>query len=137
MRVGFGLRFTKDANSSMLYNLGVYPLVALGCAALVAYVLTHGESVPARLLSSRPVVFLGSISYGVYLYQVPFREIVTRVTGLSNRQALFIELPLTVLLSWVSFKFYEYPLIVWGTRKAEAMRRSLESKRGKDAITNA
>jgi peptidoglycan/LPS O-acetylase OafA/YrhL len=133
MRLGFGLRFTKDANSSLLYNLGVYPLIALGCAALVAYVLTHGESVLTRLLSSRPIVFLGSISYGVYLYQVPIREIVTCVTGLSIRHAFFIDLPLTILLSWVSFKFYEEPLLIWGKRKAQAMRRSVESQSGSHA----
>jgi peptidoglycan/LPS O-acetylase OafA/YrhL len=137
MRVGFGLRFTVAANSSMLYNLGVYPLVALACAALVAYVLTHGESVPVRLLSSRPIVFLGSISYGVYLYQVPIREIVTRVTGLTDRHAFFIDLPLTILLSWVSFKFYEQPLVTWGKRKAQAMRKSVESQCANDATRTA
>jgi peptidoglycan/LPS O-acetylase OafA/YrhL len=107
MRVGLGLSFTKDANSSILYNVAVYPLVALGCAALVAYVLTHGESICARLLSFRPVVFLGSISYGVYLYQVPIKQIVTRWTG------------------WTSFKVYERPFMVWGKRRLLALRKSV------------
>jgi len=124
MRIGFGLRFTKDATNGMLYNVGAYPLVALGCGALVAYVLTHGESALTRFLSSRLIVFVGSISYGVYLYQVPIREIVTRATGLTNRHAFFIDLPLSILISWVSFKFYERPLVVWGQRKAQAMRKS-------------
>ena len=130
LRVGFGLRFTKDANSSIFYNLSVYPLVALGSAALVAYVLTHSESVSARLLSSRPVVFLGSISYGLYPYQVPIREIVTHATGMTNRHAFFIDLPLTILFSWLSFKFYELPLVDWGKKKAQTMRLTVELRTG-------
>ena len=137
MRLAFGLRFTRAANSSVLYNLGVYPLVSLGCTALVAYVLTHGDSIPARLLSSRPIVFLGSISYGLYLYQVPILEIVVRATGLSSRQAVFIDLPLTIFLSWLSFKFYEQPLVIWGKRKAAEMRTLAESQRGNEAATTA
>jgi peptidoglycan/LPS O-acetylase OafA/YrhL len=125
MRVGLGLSFTKDANSSILYNVAVYPLVALGCAALVAYVLTHGESICARLLSFRPVVFLGSISYGVYLYQVPIKQIVTRWTGWTNRHAFFLDFPLTILFSWISFKVYERPFMVWGKRRLLALRKSV------------
>jgi peptidoglycan/LPS O-acetylase OafA/YrhL len=126
MRMGFGLRFTKDAHSSMLYNVGVYPLVALGTASLVGYVLTHDDSFLARLLSSRPLVFMGSISYGIYLYQVPIRDIITRATGLTNRQAFFIDLPLTVFLSWLSFKFYEKPILTWGKRQALGMRNTVK-----------
>jgi peptidoglycan/LPS O-acetylase OafA/YrhL len=128
MRVGLGLRFTKDANSGMLYNLAAYPLVALGCAALLAYVLTHGESVCVRLLSFGPVVFLGSISYGVYLYQVPIKQIVTRATGLTNRHAFFVDLPLTIFFSWMSFKFYERPFVIWGKKRAQALPKSVEPR---------
>ena len=64
-------------------------------------------------LSSKPVVFVGLISYSLYLWHWPIivfqKADAILVTGVSNRAAAFAVLAVTFLISILSWKFVELP----------------------------
>jgi peptidoglycan/LPS O-acetylase OafA/YrhL len=117
-RIAFGHGFTRDS-PTIIYNSLCYSLVSLVAFSLIAYLLTHPLSIAARILSWKPLVFTGVISYGLYLYQVLLRELLTRTWQISIRKALWIDTPVLFLLAWVSFTFYEKPIIRWGKRQSQ------------------
>jgi peptidoglycan/LPS O-acetylase OafA/YrhL len=85
--------------------------VAAGFACLVA-VGAAGEWVP-RLLRARFVVWLGVVSYGIYLWHQPLMCLLGG-HGLLPRN-LFVELPivlpLTLAVAWASWRFVEGPIL--------------------------
>jgi peptidoglycan/LPS O-acetylase OafA/YrhL len=85
--------------------------VAAGFAALVA-VGAAGEWFP-RLLRARFVVWLGVVSYGVYLWHQPVMCLMGG-HGLLPRNLLLelpIALPLTLAVAWASWRFVEQPVL--------------------------
>jgi peptidoglycan/LPS O-acetylase OafA/YrhL len=116
-RITLGNGFTRD-NPTIIYNSVCYSLVSLMASSLVAYLVTHPQSIAARILTWKPLVFTGMISYGLYLYQVILRETLTRTWHISIRGAFWIDTPILFLLARLSFAFYERPLIRWGKEKA-------------------
>jgi peptidoglycan/LPS O-acetylase OafA/YrhL len=92
--------------------------VALAAGLAIAYLLTQPRSVYSRWLSFRGIVFVGQISYGIYLYQVLIEEVVQRGLAITDRQAIWIDVPITIMVGWLSFQYLERPLIAWGRRRA-------------------
>jgi peptidoglycan/LPS O-acetylase OafA/YrhL len=117
LRIGLGHAFTRD-DPSPAYNGACYSLVSLAACSLIAFVVSHPRSLCSRALQWKPLVFTGTISYGLYLYQVLIRETLMRTWTLSGRTALFIDTPIIFLLAWLSFRFYEKPIIHWGKKRA-------------------
>jgi peptidoglycan/LPS O-acetylase OafA/YrhL len=37
---------------------------------------------------------------------------------LTDREAFWIDTPITFLIAWLSFRFYERPIIAWGKTRA-------------------
>jgi len=68
----------------------------------------------SRLMSLKPLVFLGEISFGIYILQMPIHNIsytIFKRVGASDTNTLFFTyLTILVLLSGLSFKFIETPL---------------------------
>lgn len=114
-RITFGLSFTRD-NPTAVYNSACYSLVSLVAFSLIAWLVTRPCSVATAALGWKPLVFTGVISYGLYLYQVMLRELVMSTWHVSIRNALWIDTPILFLAAWISFRFYEQPLIRWGKR---------------------
>ena len=54
------------------YLLFAIPIQNLGITACVAWCITNYKSLIGGVLNSRPLVFLGVISYSVYIWQQPF-----------------------------------------------------------------
>lgn len=85
-------------------------LPALGAAAVIAASNTRGWWQPTRLLSIRPMRFVGDISYSLYLWHWPLIIIAPSVPfwGLSiyHRVAL---LGICFLLAWLTKRFVEDP----------------------------
>jgi peptidoglycan/LPS O-acetylase OafA/YrhL len=80
----------------------------------------------SRVLSLGPVVFLGSISYGFYLFHLVLYEAAksfasTHGIGNSHHQLALPVFAAAVLLSWLSFIAYERPIIRWGQGKARQL----------------
>jgi peptidoglycan/LPS O-acetylase OafA/YrhL len=116
--------FHRDVNSVAFNSVG-YSLIALVAASFIAYVLLRPGSVFSKVLGAPVMAFFGRISYGMYLFHLLGIEIAEQVGeayGIHHpaRLAILSVLPVTAL-SWLSFRFYEEPLIKWGRRKAAQM----------------
>uniref|UniRef100_A0A6J5ZDW8 Unannotated protein n=1 Tax=freshwater metagenome TaxID=449393 RepID=A0A6J5ZDW8_9ZZZZ len=86
----------------------------------VGFALIVGVSAlrPPRLLELRPLVWVGTISYGLYLWHVPVL-LVLRANGLVPLNpwgATLIALPISLLLGWLSLRFVETPAMAWSRR---------------------
>jgi peptidoglycan/LPS O-acetylase OafA/YrhL len=88
---------------------GALPLVALGSAALLLGLQVDG---PVRTaLSIVPLVWLGRISYGVYLYHWPVYVIVDeRRTDLDGAPLVLLRLAITLAIAQVSYMLVELPI---------------------------
>ena len=100
------------------------PLVALAIAVLVYHLK---EPLPSMAwLSSRLLVWLGHVSFGIYLWHFQvMRAMVllfpdTWTSPLHSLLALMIAVPCTLALAALSFYLIERPLMGWGKRKLSA-----------------
>ncbi len=129
--------FHRDANTMLFNSLG-YWLVYLGAGFLIAHVLLRPSSPISRILEWKPAVFLGSISYGFYLFHP---------VGITLMEKLGIELkfvhyrtlsPLAFVIiaafSWLSFRYYEQPFIAWGKKIATRLQISTTKEREGSAV---
>lgn len=91
---------------------GWLPVFALASAALIVGLQT--ESPVRRLLSSRPLVWVGGVSYGIYLFHWPVFALVTSSSaGVDGVGLLAARLALTMLLTVVSARVIERPVRRW------------------------
>lgn len=107
------------------YGLLPAELVVL-IAPFLILSLMHGGSVTARILASRPVHFLGVISFSLYLWHLPLRTICVRFWPWAEDANLFHRMgyPLLVslIVSTLSFYLMERPA-------RRAIRRLVRSPR--------
>ncbi len=80
----------------------------LGAVALIAGGSATGRLGPARLTSARPMVFIGAISYSLYLWHYPVINLYTdwcgRAPGVSAGPVILVA---AVLLAWLTKTFVE------------------------------
>ncbi|GAA4604401.1 peptidoglycan/LPS O-acetylase OafA/YrhL [Actinoplanes octamycinicus] len=101
---------TASEHSAWLYRGGL-TLAALAAAAVIVDVVRHPRGLLARLLSVPPLVRLGRISYGVYLWHWPlFTFVTTDLTGLSRWPLLAVRLAGTLAVAVVSYHLVEQPV---------------------------
>jgi peptidoglycan/LPS O-acetylase OafA/YrhL len=99
-----------QGESSFLYN-GGFLIVAVCAGLVIAVVTSWPSSVLAWLLARRPLVFLGRISYGVYLYHwILFLTINEAHTGMAGFPLLVTRVAATLLVATVSWRFVEEPI---------------------------
>jgi peptidoglycan/LPS O-acetylase OafA/YrhL len=118
---------TSDHLTSARY-LARHELNAVLAVALVAPValgLVRGRA--ARVLELRPIVFVGVISYGIYLYHVGvlvfMLEHGLRPVDTGSRAAfLAIAAAASIFLGWASYRIVERPCIALGRRLADSRR---------------
>lgn len=83
--------------------------VALVSALLIAAVV-HGRF-PAQLLEARPLVAIGKVSYGIYLYHWPvFLVLDAERTGLPQVPLFVVRCLATAVLTVVSYQLIEQPI---------------------------
>lgn len=85
-------------------------LPTLGTAAVIAAGITSPHTPPARLLSRRPMLFLGAVSYGLYLWHWPALRLLAELrpdSGLATRLAVSA---LSILLAWATLRLVEDPI---------------------------
>ena len=106
---------TWPAGAGPAYD-GWLPLFALATAGLVL-----GLQVPSplrRLLSRAPLVALGAISYGVYLFHWPVYVVLDEErTGLPDAVLFAVRITVTLLLAVVSFRLLERPIRTGALRR--------------------
>ncbi len=89
-----------------------YTVVALVAAALIAGVALDVTSPVGKLLSLTPLVALGRISYGVYLWHWPlFRYLHEEELGLGWWQTQVVRIAVTLVVATVSYLVIERPLL--------------------------
>jgi peptidoglycan/LPS O-acetylase OafA/YrhL len=97
-------------DDAWLYR-GGFLLVALATAAVVAAVVTSPRGQMSRALSWEPLVVVGRLSYGLYLYHWPlFLWLNGERTGLNGLPLLVLRLVVTVAVSVLSYRFIELPV---------------------------
>jgi peptidoglycan/LPS O-acetylase OafA/YrhL len=88
-------------SSQLGFVFGLLPF-ALAAAVLVVSVTLAPNTAVARALSVRPLVFLGQISYSLYLWHALF------IVG-EHGAGLFLSVVAAVFVSWLSYRYVERP----------------------------
>lgn len=69
----------------------------------------YGKSTMSRLLAVRPLVFVGLISFSLYLWHWPVLAFYRYVFGEPTFSVFLIYVPLIIVLSYFSYRFVEMP----------------------------
>jgi peptidoglycan/LPS O-acetylase OafA/YrhL len=130
--------FHRDANTLIFNSLG-YWLVYLGAAFLIAHVLLCPSSPISRILEWKPAVFLGSISYGFYLFHPVGITLLERLGVYLHFVHYRTLAPFgfvgIAFFSWLSFRYYEKPFIAWGKKVADRLQMSRTAELQKPSLT--
>jgi peptidoglycan/LPS O-acetylase OafA/YrhL len=103
-------RLTERSDS--LYRGGF--LAAALCTAAILAAATQPDSVVGRALSTPPLVAVGRVSYGIYLFHWPiFLWLTPRGTGLAPVPLLLVRTGATLAVAMVSYALIEAP-VRWG-----------------------
>ncbi|MCU7727984.1 acyltransferase [Actinoplanes sp. KI2] len=106
----FWLWHAANDQAAWLYHGGL-TVAALATAVIVAHVIAEPHAPIARTLSVPPLVGLGRISYGVYLWHWPLFCFVTADrTGLSRWPLLAVRLGGTLAVAIASYYVIEQPI---------------------------
>ena len=101
--------FFDDGTVFPSYNAG---LPVLASVAVVVGGAAPGMFGPAALLGARPMQFIGTISYSLYLVHWPVLMLAKTAAGERNPLPLYVTLGLALLrvpLAWLSYRFVEEP----------------------------
>ena len=91
--------------------LGGFGLAGCATCAVVASVMLRPVSLVARLLSVRPLQFLGRISYGMYLRHFPLFLIIDgQRTGLRTYPLFLARSAVTIVVASMSYYWLEQPI---------------------------
>ena len=100
-----------DSSATAWIYKGGFTLVALATAGMIASVAMVPASPWARLLSLRPVRYVGAISYGLYLFHWPiFVWVDNARTGLVGWPLFLVRVGLSFVVAAASFHFLEMPV---------------------------
>jgi peptidoglycan/LPS O-acetylase OafA/YrhL len=106
--VGLSLAFATVTKFPFWWAI---PAVFGGLAMIhVAHNVPEGPTSRTReLLTSRPIVFIGKISYSLYLWHWGIFVLMRWTIGIETPATKVLALALTLLASWLSYKFIETP----------------------------
>ena len=109
--LGLGVAWvTLRGTNSFLYRGGFW-LTELGALVLIACAIAGDRSRIARALAIRPLTWLGTISYGVYLWHWPVNVFLsTERTHLHGLLLHALRFAVTFAIAIVSYRFLEQPI---------------------------
>ena len=101
--------YTSEYNT-LLYRGGFLLVAILGLIVIISSGKQH--TLMSRLLSFKPIVFIGKISYSLYLWHFPILVLTTPVSEIGNPNIIFVILRviLTFVLATASYVFVETPI---------------------------
>lgn len=101
---------TFDAKLAPIFKFLIgFPVDAIGVAIVIGYIVERPLGVAARALSLRPIVWLGTISYSLYLWQQPF-------LAPTNPLPLSVRLGGALTCAALSYYLVERPILAFGQR---------------------
>jgi len=105
-----------DEYQTFLYRGGMF-LFCLNAAILIACVC-HPISILGKLLSLKPLRWIGSRSYGIYLWHYPIMVLGTPVHEIGNPAywRVALQLVLILIIAEISYRFIEMPIRKEGFR---------------------
>lgn len=104
----------RAAGTATEFRAGLLSIVAVAAIAVIAPVALHQTGLVARVLSWPPLVWLGTISYGVYLWHWPvFLVLSGERTGWTGWALFAARCAATVVLATVSWWVLEQPIRRW------------------------
>lgn len=99
-----------DGNHPFLYRGGFW-LTELGALVLIACAVAGPASLVGRALAARPLVWVGTLSYGLYLWHWPINVVLTaerlHFHGIRLHALRFA---LTFVVAMLSYRFLERPI---------------------------
>jgi peptidoglycan/LPS O-acetylase OafA/YrhL len=99
---------TVGTDQLWLYQGGFFAIAALSCVLVLGVIV---EGPVATILGSRPLVVMGLISYGVYVYHwILFQWIDTAHTGLDGLTLTAVRLTATLVVAVGSYRYLERPI---------------------------
>ena len=105
----YGWTGRLDSRPGLTWGL---TLVATAAGALVLHAAGHRPTPVNRLLASRPVSWLGDVSYSLYLWHVPVIAIVlARWPHIATAPKALIAVPMSLGLAAASYHLVERPLM--------------------------
>jgi len=113
--VSLGAIFVLSPTSAWVYNRGGMLLFALGAALMGFAAIDQRNLLINRIFGWRPLVYLGRISYGLYLYHWPI-HLWLPLHALPEVVAGGIQLVLTLVVAALSFRYLELPVLQGGVR---------------------
>lgn len=126
--------FHRDANSILFNSLG-YSMIVAVAASFIALILLRPENLASKTLASWTIVFIGTISYGIYLFHPIILalsgELLQAIGFYHQKTVAPLTIAVTIALSWFSFKYCEQPIIRWGRSRAEQREVSAEAYKSK------
>ena len=101
--------YTSEYNT-LLYRGGFLLVAILGLIVIISSGKQH--TLMSRLLSFKPIVFIGKISYSLYLWHFPVLVLTTPVSEIGNPNIFFVilRIVLTFAVAIVSYVFVETPI---------------------------
>ena len=122
---GFGgtlaLTYSLSGTAAFAYR-GGFLLSALSAAAIILGAVCVANGPIARFLSLRPLVWMGTVSYGAYLWHYPvFIELDSARTGVGGLSLLAIRMATTFAMAAASYYLIERPVmegVFWKSMKA-------------------
>jgi peptidoglycan/LPS O-acetylase OafA/YrhL len=112
--VALGVAVHYATGSARQFHQGLLIAVAVGAVAVVTTVALDQQGVVARVLALRPLVWLGTISYGVYLWHWPiFLVINGERTEWSGLRLFAVRCIATIGVATASWWLIEQPVRRW------------------------
>ncbi|UVF18355.1 acyltransferase [Microvirga terrae] len=117
-----------NVNAPGSWNVILYPLTAVMSGATV-WLSLHAAPLRA-ILSVRPLVRLGKISFGLYVFHLPIIYLLVGISGETPSGPRYvanfvIALFATIALAEISYRYFETPFLRMKDRKSKLITRPL------------
>jgi peptidoglycan/LPS O-acetylase OafA/YrhL len=113
------LVMTIKSSNSILFQ-GVFSLASLAFGIVLTVLVLWPGSLVFHLLRFPPLVWIGRVSYGLYLWHWPVRGYVFGVTLQPSYRQILMALVLSFGITAISFYVVEKPFLAWKKRLSRA-----------------
>jgi peptidoglycan/LPS O-acetylase OafA/YrhL len=103
----------------------VIPVVSFGTATIIATCVTPSQSLLKTVLSTRPFVWIGKRSYGIYLYHMPiFFSLGRSLEPYGLAISALVPSAVTIVIAHISYTFIEQPILSVRFGQGGTLRRT-------------